>query len=68
MSQQSLEQLLQGKDPVDLVRNSQIGAYVYPVVASNAMPPFACVMLNWNFVPGGPVRVHQLARRAASLA
>ena len=34
MSQQSLEQLLQGKNPVDLVRNSQIGAYVYPVVPS----------------------------------
>ena len=32
MSQQSLEQLLQGKNPVDLLRNSQIGAYVYPVV------------------------------------
>ena len=32
MSQQSLEQVLQGKNPVDLLRNSQIGAYVYPVV------------------------------------
>jgi vanillate/3-O-methylgallate O-demethylase len=34
MSQQSLEQVLQGKNPVDLLRNSQIGAYVYPVVPS----------------------------------
>ena len=34
MSQQSLEQVLQGKNPVDLLRNSRIGAYVYPVVPS----------------------------------
>src|SRR4026208_2353120 len=34
MSRQSLEQLLQGKNPVDLLRNSRIGAYVYPVVPS----------------------------------
>jgi vanillate/3-O-methylgallate O-demethylase len=35
MSQQSLEQLLQTvKNPVELLRNSQIGAYVYPVVPS----------------------------------
>ena len=35
MSQQSLEQVLQTvKSPVDLLRNSQIGAYVYPVVPS----------------------------------
>src|SRR5215510_1177738 len=34
MSQQSLEQVLQGKNPVDLLRNSKIGAYVYPVVPS----------------------------------
>ena len=33
MSQQNLEQVLQAaKSPVDLLRNSQIGAYVYPVV------------------------------------
>src|ERR1700723_2142024 len=29
---QSLEDLLKTKSPVDLLRNSQIGAYVYPVV------------------------------------
>jgi vanillate/3-O-methylgallate O-demethylase len=29
---QSLEYLLKTKNPVDLLRNSQIGAYVYPVV------------------------------------
>jgi len=35
MSQQSLESLLQGAgDPVKLLRNSQLGAYVYPVVPS----------------------------------
>ena len=33
MSQQNLEQVLQAaKNPVDLLRNSKIGAYVYPVV------------------------------------
>ncbi len=32
MSPKSLEDLLQTKDPVDLVRNSQIGPYVYPKV------------------------------------
>jgi len=33
MSQQSLEQVLQAaKNPVDLLRNSRIGAYVYPQV------------------------------------
>jgi len=33
MSQNNLEQLLQSvKSPVDLLKNSQIGAYVYPVV------------------------------------
>ena len=32
MSQQSLEQVLQGKNPVEVLRNSKIGAYVYPVV------------------------------------
>jgi vanillate/3-O-methylgallate O-demethylase len=32
MSQQSLEQVFQGKNPVDVLRNSQIGAYVYPQV------------------------------------
>ena len=31
---QSLEDLLKTKNPVDLLRNSQIGAYVYPVVPS----------------------------------
>jgi vanillate/3-O-methylgallate O-demethylase len=35
MSQQSLENLLQGAgNPVQLLRNSQIGAYIYPVVPS----------------------------------
>ena len=35
MSQQSLEALLQtAGNPVDMLRNSQIGAYVYPVVPS----------------------------------
>jgi vanillate/3-O-methylgallate O-demethylase len=33
MTQQSLEHLLQSvRNPVDMLRNSQIGAYVYPVV------------------------------------
>ena len=32
MSQQSLESFLKGKNPVDVLRDSQIGAYVYPVV------------------------------------
>jgi vanillate/3-O-methylgallate O-demethylase len=32
MSQQSLESLLKKKNPVELLRDSQIGAYVYPVV------------------------------------
>ena len=35
MNQQNLEQLLQAAgNPVDMLRNSQIGAYVYPVVPS----------------------------------
>ena len=35
MSQQSLEQVLQkAGNPVDMLRNSKIGAYVYPVVPS----------------------------------
>ena len=34
MSSQSLEDLLQTVDPVDLARNSQIGPYVYPGYAS----------------------------------
>ncbi|MDB6091324.1 MAG: hypothetical protein JWN85_4108 [Gammaproteobacteria bacterium] len=35
MSQQNLEQLLQAAgNPVNLLRNSQLGAYVYPVVPS----------------------------------
>lgn len=34
MSQRSLEDILQTTNPVDLLRNSQIGAYVYPVVPS----------------------------------
>ncbi len=41
MSQRSLEELLQSAgNPVDMLRNSQIGAYVYPVVA----PEFT----NWR--------------------
>jgi hypothetical protein len=35
MSQKSLEQVLQSAaNPVNMLRNSQIGAYVYPVVPS----------------------------------
>lgn len=34
MSQRNLEDILQTTNPVDLLRNSQIGAYVYPVVPS----------------------------------
>src|SRR5918996_3793983 len=34
MSERSLEELLQSRDPVDLARNSQIGPYVYPAVAA----------------------------------
>ena len=32
MTQRSLEDLLQTVNPVELLRNSQEGAYVYPVV------------------------------------
>src|SRR5690606_18704076 len=32
MTQKSLEDLLQTRSPVDLLRNSQLGPYVYPVV------------------------------------
>lgn len=34
MSERSLEEILQTTNPVDLLRDSQIGAYVYPVVPS----------------------------------
>ena len=35
MSQPNLESLLQGSgNPVKMLRNSQLGAYVYPVVPS----------------------------------
>lgn len=34
MNERSLEDILQKTNPVDLLRNSQIGAYVYPVVPS----------------------------------
>lgn len=34
MNERSLEDILQTTNPVDLLRNSQIGAYVYPVVPS----------------------------------
>jgi vanillate/3-O-methylgallate O-demethylase len=34
MSPTSLQQILDHNDPVELLRNSQIGAYVYPVVAA----------------------------------
>jgi glycine cleavage system aminomethyltransferase T len=34
MSQTSLEQLLTGRNPVELLRNSQIGPYAFPVVRS----------------------------------
>ncbi len=40
MSAKNLEEILKTKNPVDLLRNSQIGAYVYPVVA----PEFT----NWR--------------------
>ena len=40
MSQRSLEDLLKTVNPVDLLRNSKIGAYVYPVVP----PEFS----NWR--------------------
>ena len=34
MNEQNLETLLQKISPVELLRNSAIGPYVYPVVAS----------------------------------
>src|SRR5262245_35394861 len=34
MTPTNLEQILETTDPVELLRNSQIGAYVYPVVAA----------------------------------
>ena len=34
MSQKTLEQLLTGRNPVELLRNSQIGPYAFPVVRS----------------------------------
>ena len=34
MSPTNLQQILDPHDPVELLRNSQIGAYVYPVVAA----------------------------------
>jgi len=34
MTPKNLQEILDSTDPVELLRNSQIGAYVYPVVAS----------------------------------
>ena len=34
MTPTNLQRILDTTDPVDLLRNSQIGAYVYPVVAA----------------------------------
>src|ERR671911_1875778 len=34
MEAKNLQEILDQTDPVDLLRNSQIGAYVYPVVAA----------------------------------
>ena len=34
MAAKNLQEILDQTDPVELLRNSQIGAYVYPVVAS----------------------------------
>src|SRR5919108_515540 len=34
MAPKNLQQILDRTDPVELLRNSQIGAYVYPVVAA----------------------------------
>ena len=34
MTATNLQQILDTTDPVELLRNSQIGAYVYPVVAA----------------------------------
>ena len=54
MSQRSLEELLQATgNPVDLVRNSQIGPYVYPKVPaefSNVLTPTA----DSSLITSGP--------------
>ena len=34
MAPKNLQEILDRTDPVELLRNSQIGAYVYPVVAA----------------------------------
>ena len=34
MTPTNLQQILDSTDPVELLRNSQIGAYIYPVVAA----------------------------------
>ena len=34
MEPKNLQEILDRNDPVELLRNSQIGAYIYPVVAA----------------------------------
>ena len=34
MAATNLQEILDGTDPVELLRNSQVGAYIYPVVAA----------------------------------
>ena len=34
MAAKNLQEILDQTDPVELLRNSQVGAYVYPVVAA----------------------------------
>src|SRR5579883_2730363 len=57
MSQQSLEALLQKTNPVKLLRNSQMGAHVYPVVQAEYTNwrdeqqawQKACVLFNQSY-------------------
>ena len=57
MSQQSLEALLQTTSPVKLLRNSQLGAHVYPVVPAEYSNwrdeqyawQHACVLFNQSY-------------------
>src|SRR5688500_11358467 len=44
MAAKNLQEILDQTDPVELLRNSQIGAYVYPVVAAE--------FTNWRRAPG----------------
>jgi len=34
MTPTNLQEIVDSRDPVELLRNSQIGAYIYPVVAA----------------------------------